>query len=75
MSDLCKLTSEDINKNSVNTINQFRVLAYLKSNLNIYSFEVYLYDKDTIKVVDSTGAIGYFKYDDEKKEVLFLEEL
>lgn len=33
MSDLYKLTSEDINKNSVNTINQFRVLAYLKSNL------------------------------------------
>ncbi len=70
-----RLSNEDINKNSVNTINQFRVLAYLKNNLNIYSFEVYLYDKDTIKVIDSTGATAYFKYDDNKKEVLFLEEL
>lgn len=70
-----RLSNEDINKNSVNTINQFRVLAYLKSNLNIYSFEVYLYDKNTIKVIDSTGAAAYFKYDDNKREVLFLEEL
>lgn len=75
MSDLYKLSNEDIDKNSVSTINQFRVLAYLKKNLNIYSFEVYLYDRDTIKVIDSTGAAAYFRYNDDKKEVLFLEEL
>jgi len=70
-----RLSNEDIKKNSVNTINQFRVLAYLKNNLNIYFFEVYLYDRDTIKVIDSTGANAYFRYDENKKEVLFLEEL
>lgn len=75
MSSLRRLTTEDITKNSVNTINQFRVLAYLKSNLNIYSFEVYLYDRDTIEVIDCENQQSYFKYDEDKKEVIFLEEL
>lgn len=75
MDKLCKLSHEDIDKNCVNTINQFKVLEYLKKNLNIYCFEVYLYDRNTIMVVDSTDATGYFQYNEDKKEVVFLEKL
>lgn len=69
-----QLTNDEITKNRVGTINQYRVLDYLKKNLNIFSFELFLYDKDTIKVIDSEKKQAYFKYDEDKKEVLFLEE-
>ena len=42
--------NEDINKNHVDTIHQYYVLDYLKKQLNINEFEIYLYDKDTIKI-------------------------
>lgn len=58
-----KLTNEDINKNHVDTIHQYYVLDYLKKQLNINEFEIYLYDKDTIKVIiDKNLETGYFKY-------------
>ncbi len=66
-----ELTRDNITKNQVNTINQYKVLQYLKKNLNIYSFKVYLYDKDTIKLIDSNYQSGYFKYITEKKVVEF----
>ncbi len=69
-----QLTRDDIDKNRVETINQYKVLEYLKKNLNIYEFEIFLYDKDTIKVIDLENKQAYFKYDEDKKEVLFLEE-
>ncbi len=69
-----QLTNDEIIKNCVETINQYRVLDYLKKNLNIFSFELFLYDKDTIKVIDCENKEAYFKFDEEKKEVLFLEE-
>ena len=68
-----QLTNDEIIKNQVETINQYRVLDYLKKNLNIFSFEIFLYDRDTIKVIDCENKEAYFRYDD-KKEVLFLEE-
>lgn len=69
-----QLTNEEITKNRVETINQYKVLEYLKNNLNIFSFEIFLYDKDTIKVIDSEEQQAYFRYDKDKKDVLFLEE-
>ena len=69
-----QLTNDEIIKNQVETINQYRVLDYLKKNLNIFSFEIFLYDRDTIKVIDCENKEAYFRYDDDKKEVLFLEE-
>lgn len=69
-----QLTNEEITKNCVGTINQYRVLDYLKKNLNVFSFEIFLYDKDTIKVIDSEEQQAYFRYDEDKKDVLFLEE-
>lgn len=69
------LTEEKINKNRVETINQYRILQYLKNNLNIYAFKVYLYSRDIIMVVDIKNMVGYFYYDSIKKEVVFLEEI
>ena len=72
---LKQLTEEEINKNRVNTINQYRILQSLKNNLNIYAFKVYLYSRDIIMVIDKLSVSAYFKYDEEKKMVLFLEKL
>ena len=69
-----QLTNEELTKNCVETINQFKVLEYLKKNLNVFSFEIFLYDKDTLKVIDEKENQAYFKYDEDKNEVLFLEE-
>lgn len=73
--ELKLLTEEEINKNRVETINQYRILQYLKNNLNIYAFRVYLYSRDIIMVIDKLSVSAYFKYDEEKKMVLFLEKL
>ena len=69
-----QLTNDEIIKNRVETINQYRVLDYLKKNLNILSFEIFLYDRNTIKVIDCENIEAYFRYDYDKKSVLFLEE-
>ncbi len=69
-----KLTNEDIIKNSVDTINQYKVLQYLKNNLNIDSFDVYLFDRNTIKIIDKNNEIGYFKFNEDTKEVSFFEK-
>ena len=69
-----KLTNEDIIKNSVDTINQYKVLQYLKKNLNIDSFDVYLFDRNTIKIIDKNNEIGYFDFNKDTKEVSFFEK-
>lgn len=46
------LNKENINKNQVETIEQFKVLSYLKSTFNFDEIELYLYDKTTIKLID-----------------------
>lgn len=68
-----KLTNEDIQKNSVNTINQYKVLQYLKKNLNIYEFNIYLYDASTIKVVDKKEDTLLFKFENNKVEYFELD--
>lgn len=69
-----QLTDDEIIENRVGTINQYRVLQYLKKNLKILSFKIFLYDKDTIKVIDCEEKQAYFKYDETKKEILFIEK-
>ena len=69
-----QLTNDEIIKNQVETINQYRVLDYLKKNLNIFSFEIFLYDRNTINVIDCENKEAYFRYDDDKKAVLFFVE-
>lgn len=68
------LTKENILKNQVDTIEQFKVLSYLKMQLAIPEFTVYLIDRFTIKVVDKNKEQGYFKYNSTTKEVDFYEK-
>ena len=39
------LNKENINKNQVETVEQFKVLLYLKNTFNLDEIELYLYDK------------------------------
>jgi len=68
-----KLTNDEIYKNNVDTLAQFMVLEYLKKNLSIYDFKVYLYDKNTIKVIDKNFETGYFEYNNKTKNIVFTE--
>ncbi len=70
-----QLTHEEIIRNNVETINQFKILKYLKNTLAIFEYDIFLYDKDTIKVVDKANDVGYFKYDKVTKEVLFIDNI
>lgn len=72
---MCQLTNADILRNRVDTINQYKILQYLKNNLNIYEFQLFLYDEDTIKVVDKENEFAYFRLQKDTDDILFLEEL
>ena len=68
------LNKENIIKNQVDTIEQFKVLAYLKKYFNIDTVSLYLLDRFTIKLVDKNNDVGYFKYNSKTKSVDFYEE-
>lgn len=70
-----ELTKEDLLKNRIDTISQYYIFDYLKKNINIDEFKVYVVDRDTLKVVDKEDKYLYFKYDNKNKEVFYLEEL
>ena len=50
------------------------MLDYLKKQLSIDEFAVYLIDRFTIKVIDKNNEQGYFKYNSKTKEVDFYEK-
>ena len=68
------LNKENISKNQVDTIEQFKVLTYLKKQLSIDEFAVYLIDRFTIKVIDKNKEQGYFKYNKQTNSVDFYEK-
>ena len=70
-----ELSYEDVLKNRVDTISQFYILDYLKKNLNINEFKIYLIDRDNIKVLDKNNEYLYFHYDNKNKKVSYQEEL
>ena len=70
-----ELNKEDILKNRVDTIPQYHILDYLKKSLNINEFQIYLVDRDNIKVVDKENNHLYFNYDSSTKEVTYQDEL
>ena len=70
-----ELSYEDVLKNRVDTISQFYILDYLKNNLNINEFKIYLIDRDNIKVIDKNNDYLYFHYDSKNKKVSYQEEL
>ena len=69
------LNKENINKNQVETIEQFKVLSYLKSTFNLDEIGLYLYDKTTIKLIDKNKVQAYFKYNKQSKKVEFYEKM
>lgn len=72
---LKRLNDEDILKSNVDTISQFYILDYLKKNLNVNEFKLYLVDSNKIKVTDKNDKVLYFSYDKENKNVVYEEEI
>ena len=70
-----RLNDEDILKSNVDTISQFYILDYLKKNLNVSEFKIYLVDSNKIKVTDKNDEVLYFSYDKENKNVVYEEEI
>ena len=70
-----RLNDEDILKSNVDTISQFYILDYLKKNLNVSEFKIYLVDSNKIKVTDKNDELLYFSYDKENKNVVYEEEI
>lgn len=70
-----ELNKEDVLKNRVDTISQYHIIDYLKKNLNINEFKIYLVDRDNIKVVDKEDKHLYFNYDSFTKEVTYQDKL
>ena len=70
-----KLNDEDILKSNVDTISQFYILDYLKKNLNVSEFKIYLIDSNKIEVTDKNDEVLYFSYDKENKNVVYEEEI
>ena len=70
-----RLTKGDIQMNRVDTIPQYYILDYLKKNLNISEFKVYLVDRNNIKVVDKTNDSLYFSCEDNTREITYQNEI
>lgn len=70
-----ELNKEEIRKNQVNTIPQYYILDYLKQNLNIDEFKIYLVDRNNIKVVDKNNDCLYFSCEDNSKEITYQDEI
>lgn len=69
------LNEQNINKNQVETVEQFKVLLYLKTTFNLNEVKLYLYDKNTIKLIDKDKKQAYFRYDKQTKKVQFHEKI
>lgn len=69
------LNKKDILKNNVDILSQYYILNYLKKNLNVSEFKIYLVDSNKIKVTDKNDEVLYFSYDKENKNVVYEEEL
>lgn len=67
------LNKNNIIKNQVNTVEQYKVLNYLKDTFNTDAIAIYLIDRYTIKVIDTNNDIGYFKYNSKTKNVDFID--
>lgn len=70
-----ELKNDDILKNKVETIPQYYILDYLKRNINVDEFKIYLVNYNTLKVMDKENDYLYFKYNDKEKVVSYSEKL
>lgn len=69
-----ELSKEDILRNNVDTISQYHILEYLKKNLNLDEFKIYLVNRDNMKVIDKEENCLYFHYNSKNKEVTYQDE-
>ena len=70
-----ELTKENIQKKAVDTIPQYYILDYLKKNLNVDEFKIYLIYRCNMKVIDKTVDYLYFNYNESTKEITYDEKL
>lgn len=70
-----ELKNDDILKNKAETIPQYYILDYLKRNINVDEFKIYLVNYNTLKVIDKENDYLYFKYNDKEKIVSYSEKL
>lgn len=50
----------------VSTIEQFKILKFVEENFRIEKIEIELYGEKCIRIVDTKGEVGFFKYQDGK---------
>lgn len=70
-----ELKNDDILKNKVETIPQYYILDYLKRNINVDEFKIYLVNYNTLKIIDKENNYLYFKYNDKEKIVSYSEKI
>ena len=70
-----ELTNVEVLKNKVDTILQYYILDYLKQNLNINEFKIYLVDRNNIKVIDKNNDNLYFSCEDNTREITYQDEI
>ena len=69
------LTKNEIENNHVDTIEQFKILTYIKKNINVNNFNIFLINKNLIKITDKENDFLYFSYDNEKRKVVYFDKL
>lgn len=67
------LSKNNIIKSQVNTIEQYKVLNYLKDTFNTDAIAIYLVDRYTIKIIDTNNDIDYFTYNNKTKNIDFID--
>ena len=67
------LSKNNIIKSQVNTIEQYKVLNYLKDTFNTDAIAIYLVDRFTIKIIDTNNDIDYFTYNNKTKNIDFID--
>lgn len=70
-----KLSKININKNQVDTIEQYKILNYIKNIFDINLITIYLIDRYTIKIIDINNEQGYFKYNSKTKNIDFINKI
>lgn len=68
------LNQINILKNQVQTVEQFKILAYLKTQFNLNEVQLYLVNRNTIKLVDIVNKVGYFRFNYDTKNIDFYEK-